>query len=66
MREALPCSASRTPHERNYFMTKLTPLEFAEHLRRAAAELRAAHKNDRARALLLMAAAIEGFADKLL
>jgi hypothetical protein len=46
--------------------TKLTPLEFAAHLRNVAAELRAAHKNDRARALLLMAAALEGFADKLL
>jgi hypothetical protein len=47
-------------------MTNQTPAEFAEFLRRHAATLRAAHKIDRARELLIMSAAILGFSDKLL
>jgi hypothetical protein len=43
----------------------LTPLEFAALLRAAAAELRTKHLNDRARALLVMSAMVEGFGDRL-
>jgi hypothetical protein len=50
----------------NSMNTNQTPAEFAEFLRKQAATLRAAHKVDRARELLIMSAAILGFSDKIL